>query len=312
MTKFGLLLLALTFATSAMARVKVIYGSDDRLDMYQVRNQLHKQLALSTAGMIHRGAFVEGQESGLVDIGYPQTLETGLNVCRHEKFSQQYLAPSCSGFLVAEDIIVTAGHCYIGFDNPHNVCRDYKWVFGYEMKSANHDPTQNIKKSDMYGCKEIIKAQLDNNYDFAIIRLDRKVTDRPVLKIRESGKIPDNTPLVIIGHPSSLPTKVATGAFVTKNNEPTRFSASLDSFQGNSGSAVFNAQTGVVEGILVMGKTDYVPSDARNPNSCLVTNKCDAFAKNCTGPYDGKIVEAGEVVTRTTVIINHLQKALRK
>lgn len=312
MTKMTFILLLLTLTTTALARQKVIYGTDNRLDVYQVQNALHKKLTLSTAGMIHNSAFVEGNEKNLKDIYYPQTLQQVMNVCSHEKFSQQKLAPSCSGFLVGEDTLITAGHCYEGFDNPYNVCRDYKWVFGYEMKSSIHNPTLDIKNSDIYGCKEIINVKLNEQFDYAIIRLDRKVTDRPILKFRESGKIPDNTSLIVIGHPSGLPTKVATGAFVTNNNEPTRFSASLDTFQGNSGSAVFNAKTGVVEGILVMGKTDYVPSDASNPNSCLVANKCDQFAKNCSQPYDGSVVEKGEVVIRTTAIKTQLQKALRK
>ncbi len=310
MTRFLLTILTLALSTSALARQKVVYGSDNRQEVYQA-SYLHKKLALSTAGMIHQSAFIEGQEKNLKDIRYPQTLESSMNVCAHEKFSQQYLAPSCSGFLVGEDTLITAGHCYLGFDNPRNVCEDFKWVFGYEMKSPNHDPTVDIKSSDIYGCKEIVSVKLDNVLDYAIIRLDRKVTDRPVLKFRESGKIPNNTPLVVIGHPTGLPTKIATGASVTKNSELTRFSASLDTFQGNSGSAVFNANTGVVEGILVMGKTDFVPSDKNDPNSCLVSNKCDQFARNCS-TYDGGVVNSGEVVIRMTAIISEVQKALRK
>jgi len=307
-----LTILALTLTTSALAQRKVVYGSDNRQDVYQVQNSLYRKLALSTAGMVHQNAFVQGQKKHLKDISYAQTLETAMNVCSHEKFSQQKLVASCSGFLIGEDTLITAGHCYQGFDNPYNICNDYKWVFGFEMKSANHDPTVNIKNSDIYGCKEVLSVKLDAQYDFAIIRLDRKVKDRPILKFRESGKVADNTPLVVIGHPTGLPTKIADGAFVTRNDESTRFSASLDTFQGNSGSAVFNAQTGVVEGILVMGKTDYVPSNPADPNSCLVANKCDQFARNCTQRYDGQVVEAGEVVIRTTAIIKEIERALRK
>lgn len=312
MIKTFLIITALILTTTAFAQRKVVYGSDNRQDVYQVQNSLYRKLALSTAGMIHNNAFVPGKEKHLVDISYAQTLEKSMNVCRHEKFSQQKLVASCSGFLIGEDTLITAGHCYQGFDNPYNICSDYKWVFGYEMKSAVHDPTVDIKKSDIYGCKEVLSVKLDREFDFAIIRLDRKVKDRPFVKFREKGKIANNAPLVVIGHPTGLPTKIADNAFVTRNDESTRFSASLDTFQGNSGSAVFNAQTGEVEGILVMGKTDYVPSDSRDPNSCLVANSCDQFARNCSQRYDGQVVEAGEVVIRTTSIIKEIQKALRK
>ncbi len=63
--------------------------------------------------------------------------------------------------------------------------------------------------------------------------------------------------LVVIGRPSGLPTKVADGAQVRSVND-VFLVANLDTYGGNSGSAVFNAVTGVVEGILVRGDTDYV------------------------------------------------------
>lgn len=311
MKKIALLLLTLTLTNISFARNKVVYGNDNRLDVYQVTNPLHKKLALSTAGMIHKNAFSTGKDYDHLDIDYAQTLQAAMNVCTEEKFSQQKLAPSCSGFLIGEDTLVTAGHCYEGFDSIFNVCKDYKWVFGYEHKSALHDPTKDIKLSDIYGCKEVLSHKLDNTLDFAVIRLDRKVTNRPFLKFRQSGKVSENESLVVIGHPVGLPTKVAQGAFVTKNTEKTRFSASLDTFQGNSGSPVFNASTGLVEGILVMGKTDFVPKDSSNPNSCLVANVCDQFSKKCAHPYDGAVVEKGEVVIRTTSILFELLRALK-
>ena len=48
------------------------------------------------------------------------------------------------------------------------------------------------------------------------------------------------------------------------------FSANLDTYGGNSGSAVFNANTGVVEGILVRGATDYVSDPSQG--GCRVSN----------------------------------------
>jgi len=49
--------------------------------------------------------------------------------------------------------------------------------------------------------------------------------------------------------------------------------ANLDTFGGNSGSAVFNAETGEVEGILVRGENDYVWSD-ENGSRCRVPQQC--------------------------------------
>ena len=46
------------------------------------------------------------------------------------------------------------------------------------------------------------------------------------------------------------------------------FSANLDTYGGNSGSAVFNAVNGQIEGILVRGATDYV-----SRGGCRVSNR---------------------------------------
>jgi len=79
------------------------------------------------------------------------------------------------------------------------------------------------------------------------------------LTIRRDGKIAGNQPVHIIGHPVGLPAKYAAGAQVRDNSSAAYFVANLDSFGGNSGSPVFNAETHFVEGVLVRGDTDFVP-----------------------------------------------------
>lgn len=312
MKKIGLLFSVLAVSSTSFAGNKVIYGADDRSDVYQVNNPLHKKLTLSTAGMIGKGALHPGKDANHLDIKFATTLSRGMNICDEEKFSNQKTAPSCSGFLIAPDLLVTAGHCLRGDDTPTKVCQKYVWVFGFEQKSANHDPSKNIKLSDVYQCQEVLTQKLDDTLDYALIRLKRKVTDRPILKFRQSGKIADSAPLVVIGHPMGLPTKVAAGAMVTKNNEETRFSANLDTQQGNSGSAVMNATTGLVEGILVMGKPAYYPKDHMDGASCYMLNRCDQQTKNCIVRNDNPLYEKGQVVIRMTSLFYEIQRALDK
>ena len=104
--------------------------------------------------------------------------------------------------------------------------------------------------------------------DWALIRLDRAVTDRRFLEYRKSGEPEVGANLVVIGHPTGLPTKIADGANI-RELKGTYFTANLDTYGGNSGSAVFNADTGVVEGILVRGERDYLYDSV---NACRVTN----------------------------------------
>src|SRR5690606_39537024 len=63
-----------------------------------------------------------------------------------------------------------------------------------------------VPASSAYSCKKIISQSLNGatKDDFAVIELDRKVTDRNPLKFRRSGKVTTGTPLVVIGHPTGL------------------------------------------------------------------------------------------------------------
>lgn len=307
-------LVALTLLTlasvEAHAGIEVVYGQDNRQDLYQVSNSLYKKLASSTAAMMPVQQFGKTAKQGVFDFLGTKTLERGENVCSQEKFSQQPLGAMCSGFLVGNDTIVTAGHCYKSFATPEQVCKQFAWVFGFDMKSSSSDPTKSIPVNNIYLCKKVAFAELSQDQDFSIIKLDRPVVGREPLKFRTSGKISDSAKLVVIGHPSGLPTKVSPGGKITRNVESTRFSTNLDTFHGNSGSAVFDASTGMVEGILIQGKNDYVPSKKNDPKSCVVVNVCDENGNNCAGGQEQGGVQWGEVVLRITNITSKISSAV--
>lgn len=259
----GLLLTCSLTVFGSTKQTDVIYGKDNRKDVYETTSALHVELARSTAGMIPHGAIRQVSGNTLIVSG--ATLQAR-GVCSKEKFSNQISAANCSGFLIAEDLLATAGHCI----RSTNDCAAYSWVFDYAvMKPEQKDML--VPVTSAYRCKEVVKTVLDGSTmnDYAVVRLDRKVTGRNPLKIRTSGRPQVGDPLVVIGHPTGLPTKVADGANV-RQLRGTHFVANLDTYGGNSGSAVFNAQTGVVEGILVRGETDYV----RDPSGCMVSNLC--------------------------------------
>jgi hypothetical protein len=116
---------------------------------------------------------------------------------------------------------------------------------------------------------------------------------------------------VVIGHPTGLPTKISPEGKITRNVEKYTFSANLDTFHGNSGSAVFDANTGVVEGILIQGRNDYVPSRSNDPKSCMIVNKCDENGKRCSAGNEGGTVAFGEVVLRIETIAGRVKEALK-
>lgn len=256
---------ALVISAQAIANNKgmdVIYGEDNRQDVYASTNSAYVELSKSTAAMIDTGN-LKSASNGEIKID-AETLEDR-GICGKERFSKQISAANCSGFLVAPNVLVTAGHCI----RSEADCRSYKWVFDYKVDYEDQGAI-NVPASSVYSCKKIIDRSLNGvtKDDYAVIELDRKVTDRRPLSFRRSGKVAKGASLVVIGHPTGLPTKIADGAKV-RSLSTKYFVANLDTYGGNSGSAVFNANTSEVEGILVRGDTDYVQQ-----GSCQVSNVC--------------------------------------
>lgn len=305
MKKITCLLLTVLAAPLAHAEIDVVYGQDNRLDIYQSKNTVLQSVAKSTAAMMPAAQFTKAAKDGFFNLKGAKTLEDADNICPSEAFSQQPAAAMCSGFLVAPDILITAGHCYKSFSTPEAVCKSFVWVFDFKMASEKADPTQNIAIQNIYLCKEIIKAELSQGNDYSIIRLNRAVTGRSPLKFRSSGKIADKTAIAVVGHPSGLPSKISDGGKVINNSNSSMFVTNLDTFHGNSGSAVVDASTGLVEGILVQGKTDYVPSKKSDANSCKVVNKCDDNGQNCASG-DEK-TPPGEMVFRISNIAQFIK-----
>lgn len=303
------ILLSFNALAFEMDRIEVIYGDDNRRDLYEVRNQLFHKLASSTAAMIEKSNLRKNSQ-GSLEVVEKITLAEKRNVCLDERFAKQIVAPKCSGFLVGPDLLLTAGHCYFMYGNPEQDCKNNAWVFDYSMPTATTQPSKKIQPRNVYNCQKIVAGKFDRYMDFAIIKLDRKVPGREPVQYRQRGILPAATPLVVIGFPSGLPMKISDKGSVTNNRNKHTFSTTLDTFQTNSGSGVFNSRTGLLEGILVQGKEDYILKDANNPNSCNVLNVCDNRARNCTAGDQTGSVSRGEVVFRVDVIQLELQKAL--
>lgn len=244
-----------------LLRPKVIYGEDNRVDLYEVQNPTFKFLAQSTAALFQSNQVV-------VNAGVAK-LKTSLygeamSLCESEPFYEQPTGAFCSGSLVGPDLFMTAGHCI----SSQTECEDISFVFGFSMDKAEAYPNE-VNADNVYGCKELVATfREDDGADYAIVRLNRIVNNHAPLEINRKGNIQTGTPVTVIGHPSGLPTKISDGANVRKldNNY---FQANLDTYGGNSGSAVFNSTTGLIEGILVRGENDYVFEDG-----CRVSNRC--------------------------------------
>ena len=281
----------------------VQYGQDSRTELYQHSDAKLKEMATSVAMLVQsqqvktRGDSVALDGYTLNEMSEMGWLIGGINapMCSSELFTSQPAPGFCTGFLVKEDILVTAGHCLQKIP-----CTDISVVFGYQMKSG--DSLAPLSQENVYRCAEVIAQGLpesENQYlDYAIIKLDRP-TGRVGLNFTTEDQLKAQDNVAVLGHPSGLPMKIASDAFVM-NNEGSNpfFVTNLDTFGSNSGSPVINMNSYQVEGVLVSGVTDYVLSE---DGSCVQVNRCpEGGGTNCAGENATKMAMLADKIPDST------------
>ena len=251
-----------------LVKSDVIYGEDNRS---LLKNSPYEELGKSIATMVYPGRIRKApRDPGFYKVGQTPA-HIAYDICKEEKFSEQNVLGACTGFLIDENILMTAGHCI----SEKIECENVTWVFnrlsGDEL----------IHEDYVYGCEEILHTGINvvNNYmDFTILKLNRKVKKVKPLKMN-FDVITAEEPVFTIGHPFGVPLVIAEDAFVTStqstyssmpipfelieedvfeyNIEPSNyFMANLDVFTGNSGSPVFNNNEEVI-GMISSGKEDW-------------------------------------------------------
>jgi V8-like Glu-specific endopeptidase len=255
----------------SFAEGKSIYGDDNRKDLFAMSSEM-KALTGSIVSL-WKSADVTAEGSGFkmktqkyseMDFG------GGKKLCPGEAFAEQAIGAFCSGSLVGEDLVMTAGHCITSEES----CKTTKLVFGFAVNKEGAEAVTTVPAENVYTCGSIVKRFLGSEVaagnpeglnlgaDYALIKLDRKVTGRKPLSVNRGTALKNGNGIFVIGHPVGLPVKLADSATVRDFSKAGYFVADLDTFGGNSGSAVFNAATKKIEGILVRGDRDFKLSPA--------------------------------------------------
>lgn len=269
--------------SSAGLKPEVVYGDDDRKEIFQIEDAALKAAAQSTALVIDsdRLRSVNAEEVEVTASNYGEEY----NLCSEEPFREQNAAGFCSAFLVAPNKMATAGHCI----STQTDCDGGSFVFGFGYDVPGKD-LRRVNKSQVYSCKRIIeRKEMSSGADYALIELDRPVLEIAPLAIA-AEEVTQGLGLNVVGHPAGIPTKVGSG--IVRSTRPADYMVTnLDTYGGNSGSAVLRATDHAVVGILVRGEEDFAYR-----GNCRISNRCTN--EGCRG----------EDVTR----IRFIREALKK
>ncbi len=226
---------------------------DSRIEPLQldIREDWQNNILLKTesVGMIIEIEKLTAISKLIYQIDVSQKLGTINKLCAGSPFFSQPIAGSGTSFIFGEDTVLTALHV---LQRP---LKYYAIVFGYKVISQNGVVDVFIDKNNIYYPKKIVRKLQE--FDVVELKVDRKF-NRPILQWEESKKIDkNNNEIYMLGYPNGLPLKLSINASILENTHPFFYYTSLDGFQGNSGSPVFNFYSNKVIGILVSGGIDY-------------------------------------------------------
>lgn len=247
----------------------IIYGADDRVEVYAHPDSALRAIAESAVvSLIPRSQFARTKSGDIAIVTRP--LSDAFGVCEDQQFAAQPTAAVCSGVLIDDDLVLTAGHCF-----PSDACERYAFVFDYYMRGEGD--IEPIAWGDVYGCRQIVRRLVSpetalSRIDYALVQLDRPAVGRTPVDIRTTP-LTTGEPLATIGSASGLPVKIDSGSRVIDTRAPANdfFLLDSDTFEGSSGSGVFDVGAQLV-GVLVRGGRDY---ELRAETDCMVPKVVD-------------------------------------
>ncbi len=226
---------------------RIIRPPDDRAD-YFATNSMLQGIGDAVCAQIDSDVLFENDD-GTFSIDADTLATEFAPLCDGELFGDQPSAASCTATLVSNDTLITAGHC-LEFEGQRTDLSTIYFVFDYAVRQQGINP-ENFSADQVYRASEILGLANEEGTanDWAVVKLDRKVTGRTAVPVRSSGEIALEQNIVAIGFGAGLPMKFSDNATVQDIVE-FGFEADLDIIGGNSGGPIINVTTGMIEGVV--------------------------------------------------------------
>ena len=249
----------------------VVYDAFDSQEYSETTSEnIAKLVMKSVVALIGRASLTQFTDG---TVGYhASSAQEIFGLCGSERWAAQPSLAACSGVLVANDLVLTAGHC---LPAGHASCMDIDAVFGWVI--SGDSPPSLFAQESVYHCRRIVAQQEfrdgDIIRDYALFQLDRSVESRyhDVVTVNMERTMMKDDAVLNIGTPLGVPMKIDAGGVVVigGTHEEGYFVATTDSFERSSGSPVFGLDSLALVGIVVEGERDFVvDGDCRRARRC--------------------------------------------
>jgi V8-like Glu-specific endopeptidase len=185
-----------------------------------------------------------------------------MNLCNTERFYHQPSEAIGTAFLLDSTHVLTAYHNIKNLPNDRLVL-----VTGYEYLYYSRNLRVKLPKTDIYKIKQVKLST--SNLDFVTLQLDRPITNRTIPTYDTTGREFSGTSIFTVGYPLGMPLKTISNGRVVKSFDPNHYLVSIDAYRGNSGSPIFDIETGNIIGMLIGGD-----ADIEKNGSCYTLKNC--------------------------------------